>query len=88
VDRQVGNLPAQLSSFVGRDRELAELKPLLSQVRLLTLTGVGGCGKTRLAIELTGTAQDHFPDGVWFVDLAPVSAPARHQFGPPTGPRR
>jgi predicted ATPase/DNA-binding CsgD family transcriptional regulator len=77
LDRQVGNLPAQLSSFVGRDLELAELKPLLSQVRLLTLTGVGGCGKTRLGIQVANAARDLFPDGVWFVDLAPVSAPAQ-----------
>jgi predicted ATPase/DNA-binding CsgD family transcriptional regulator len=77
LDRQVGNLPAQLSSFIGRDLELAELKPLLSQVRLLTLTGVGGCGKTRLGIQLASAARDRFRDGVWFVDLASVSSPAQ-----------
>jgi predicted ATPase/DNA-binding CsgD family transcriptional regulator len=80
LDQKAGNLPAQLSSFVGRDVELAELKALLSQVRLLTLTGVGGCGKTRLGIQLATAARDRFPDGVWFVDLASVVASAQVPF--------
>ncbi len=80
LDQKVGNLPRQLSSFVGRDRELAELKPLLAQVRLLTLTGVGGCGKTRLGIQLASATTDSFPDGVWFVDLAPISMSAQVSF--------
>ena len=68
-------LPAQRSSFVGREAELAEGLELLSQSRLLTLTGPGGTGKTRLAIELAAAAADKFPDGVTYVPLAPVSDP-------------
>ena len=67
------NLPAQRTSFVGRERELAEVKGALARTRLVTLTGMGGSGKTRLALEaargLTGT----YPDGVWFVELAGLS---------------
>jgi predicted ATPase/DNA-binding SARP family transcriptional activator len=65
-----GNLPAQLTSFVGRDDELSRVAKLLEECRLITLTGPGGAGKTRLAIE-TGAGLD-LPDGVWFVPLAPV----------------
>lgn len=70
------NLPAQLSSFIGRQRELAELDALLATTRLLTLTGAGGVGKTRLALEAAGRAMPRFPDGVWLVDLAPLTEPA------------
>src|SRR5215204_4381518 len=70
------NLPASISSFVGRERELAEVRARLEQARLLTLTGVGGCGKTRLAVELARAVLRRYPDGVWFVELAPVSDPA------------
>jgi predicted ATPase/DNA-binding SARP family transcriptional activator len=65
-----GNLPAQLTSFVGRDDELSRVAKLLGESRLITLTGPGGAGKTRLAIE-AGARLD-VPDGVWFVPLAPV----------------
>jgi predicted ATPase/DNA-binding SARP family transcriptional activator len=65
-----GNLPAQLTSFVGRDDELSRVAKLLGESRLITLTGPGGAGKTRLAIE-AGASLD-VPDGVWFVPLAPV----------------
>jgi predicted ATPase/DNA-binding SARP family transcriptional activator len=68
-----GPLPAQRTSFVGRESELAEARELLSRSRLLTLTGPGGTGKTRLAIELAAAAARNFPDGVAFVPLAPVS---------------
>ena len=68
-------LPAQRSSFVGRGAELTEGLELLSRSRLLTLTGPGGTGKTRLAIELAAAAADNFPDGVTYVPLAPVSDP-------------
>jgi predicted ATPase len=66
-------LPEQRTSFVGRELELAEAHELLSRSRLLTLTGPGGTGKTRLAIELAAGAARDFPDGVTFVPLAPVS---------------
>lgn len=69
------NLPAQLSSFVGRQQELAEIEKLLRGARLVTLTGAGGCGKTRLALHAAASVLDEFPDGVWFVDLAPVAHP-------------
>jgi predicted ATPase/class 3 adenylate cyclase len=69
-------LPAQLTSFVGRDNELAEAGRLLEQHRLLTLTGPGGTGKTRLAIEIAGVAAEAFADGTWFVPLDAVRDPA------------
>jgi predicted ATPase/DNA-binding XRE family transcriptional regulator len=67
------NLPAQLTSFIGREREMADVKRLLVQSRLVTLTGSGGCGKTRLAIQVTADLIEEFPDGVWFVQLVPLS---------------
>jgi predicted ATPase/DNA-binding SARP family transcriptional activator len=69
------NLPAQASSFVGREGELSELRGLLSSARVLTLTGAGGVGKTRLALEVAGAVLGRWRDGVWFVDLAPLSDP-------------
>ena len=66
------NLPALLTSFVGRRLELIELGELLTETRLVTLTGAGGSGKTRLAIELGRQVLDGYPDGVWFVDLRGV----------------
>ncbi|MGH8571704.1 MAG: ATP-binding protein, partial [Gammaproteobacteria bacterium] len=64
------NLPSELTSFVGRSVELAEVGELLGQVRLLTLTGAGGCGKTRLALQAAAGAMDGHLDGVWWVELA------------------
>jgi len=69
------NLSESLTSFVGRGHELAELSSLVASSRLLTLTGAGGVGKTRLSVRLGLTVADRFPDGVWLVDLAPISAP-------------
>ena len=68
-------LPTQLSRFIGRERELQELAALLGRDRLVTLTGPGGSGKTRLGLELARRVSDRFPDGVLFVDLAPISDP-------------
>src|SRR5205823_14208021 len=67
------NLPAEVSSFVGREQQLAELRRLLHRSRLITLTGPGGAGKTRLALRLAGEVMDHYPDGVRLVELAPVT---------------
>ena len=66
-------LPVQLTSFVGRDAELTQVRGLLSENRLLTLTGAGGAGKTRLAVQLAGQLTGEFSDGVWYVDLAPIT---------------
>ncbi len=71
-----GNLPVPLTSFVGRVLELEEARRLVGEHRLVTLTGAGGCGKTRLAIEVSRLVPDMFPDGVWFCDLGPLSDPS------------
>ncbi len=70
------NLPLQLSSFVGREKELAEVKRLLEDARLVTLTGSGGCGKTRLALAAAGELAEEFEDGVWLVELASLADPS------------
>ena len=69
------NLPVQVSSFIGRDAELGEVGRLIAASRLVTLTGSGGAGKTRLALQLAAGLLDGSGDGVWFVDLAPLSGP-------------
>ena len=66
------NLPQQVTSFVGREREIEELRALLKSARLVTLTGVGGLGKTRLSLQVAAIVVDDFPDGVWLVELAPI----------------
>jgi predicted ATPase len=66
-------MPAPLTRFVGREAELAFVAELLAESRLVTLTGPGGAGKTRLALRLASLVQDGFPDGVWFVDFSPLS---------------
>ncbi len=71
-----GNLPRQVTSFVGRDTEVAELVGLVRSHELVTLTGVGGVGKTRRAVQLAAEMASEFPDGVWLVELAPVGEPA------------
>jgi predicted ATPase/DNA-binding SARP family transcriptional activator len=71
-----GNLPAPVTSFVGRHAELAEARNLMRRSRLVTLTGPGGSGKTRLAVELARSSLEAFADGVWLVELDAVSNPA------------
>lgn len=67
------NLPQPLSNFIGHEHDLADCAQLLERTRLLTLTGIGGCGKTRFAIKLAEQVLSAFRDGAWFVDLAPVA---------------
>jgi predicted ATPase len=69
------NLPYQLTSFIGREQEIAQLESLVTSNRLVTLTGAGGAGKTRLAIEVASRLTDAFADGVWLVELAALSDP-------------
>jgi predicted ATPase len=66
------NLPARLTDLIGRDRVVAEIRALLADARLVTLVGAGGIGKTRAALEVGAQEVDRWPDGVWFVELAPV----------------
>ena len=70
------NIPLQLTSFVGRSEEITEVKRRLRDTRLLTLTGFGGCGKTRLALQVAAESLEEYPDGVWLVELAALSDPA------------
>ncbi len=75
-DRPTNNLPVQLTSFIGRAREMDDIRKLLSTERLLTLSGPGGSGKTRLALQAAAELSEQFPDGVFFVALAPVTDPS------------
>ena len=77
LDTQPNNLPVQLTSFVGREKEIAEIKASFSASRLVTLTGSGGTGKTRLSIEVGTEELTHFSNGVWLIELAPLSDPAQ-----------
>ena len=74
--RGAGNLPAELTSFVGRRHEVAEVRRLLAESRLVTLTGVGGVGKTRLALRAAAELRRAFRDGVWLVQLDQLRDPA------------
>src|SRR5271168_4375149 len=76
LDTSPGNLRRAATSFIGRESEVAEVEAALRAHRLVTLTGVGGVGKTRLALEVAARLVDEFPDGVWFFDLAAVADPA------------
>ncbi|MBK7975157.1 MAG: tetratricopeptide repeat protein [Deltaproteobacteria bacterium] len=73
LDAIPNNLPVQLTHFIGRERSLAELTELLARSRLVTLTGSGGAGKTRLSLQLGGELLERFSHGVWFVELAPIA---------------
>ena len=75
LDRPVGNLPIQVTSFIGREDEIDEVNGLLSTARLVTLAGAGGSGKTRLAQEIGLSLIEDYPDGVWFIGLATLSDP-------------
>jgi predicted ATPase/class 3 adenylate cyclase len=75
LDASPGNLRPQTTSFIGRESEVAELQGAVKAHRLVTLTGVGGVGKTRLAVEVAGRLADEFPDGVWVFELAAVTDP-------------
>ena len=75
LDASPGNLRPQTTSFIGRESEVAELQGAVKAHRLVTLTGVGGVGKTRLALEVAARLADEFPDGVWFFELAAVTDP-------------
>jgi predicted ATPase len=76
LDASPGNLRVPTTSFIGRESEVAELQTAVKAHRLVTLTGVGGVGKTRLALEVAARRADEFPDGVWFFELAAVTDPA------------
>ena len=79
LDTHPHNLPIQLSSFVGREQVIEQIKRQLSETRLLTLSGSGGCGKTRLALQVAGEVMDDFPDGVWLAELGSLVQPSEVQ---------
>ncbi len=72
ADATLANLPGQLTSFIGREREIDAVLELMQTNRIVSVLGVGGCGKTRLSVEVASRAVHDFPDGVWFVALAPI----------------
>jgi len=72
VTQMPNNLPQQATSFVGRERELDEVKALLGTARLITLLGMGGLGKTRLSLQVAAEVMPQYPDGAWFIDLTPI----------------
>ena len=75
MDETQAHLPEEPNSFIGRERELSELRQILRRTRALTLCGPGGIGKTRLALRVLATVAAEFPDGVWFVELADLRQP-------------
>ena len=75
LDAYHHNLPAQMTSFIGREKEMAEIKQAINEHRLVTLTGSGGTGKTRLSLQVSADLLDQFRDGVWFIELAPLTNP-------------
>jgi predicted ATPase/class 3 adenylate cyclase len=77
LEHTPNNLPHALTAFIGRERELAEARSLIASHRLVTVVGMGGLGKTRLALHAAAAALDDFPDGVWLVELAAIEDPRR-----------
>lgn len=75
LDTFPNNLPIQLTNFIGREKEISRVKQLLRDHRLVTLTGSGGTGKTRLSLQVAADMLGHFPQGIWFVELAPLTDP-------------
>jgi predicted ATPase len=75
LDALPGNLPRQMTTFVGRDAEIASIAALLREASLVTLTGVGGVGKTRLSLQVAAEVVPHFPDGAWLCEFAPLADP-------------
>lgn len=73
LEASPNNLPQQVTTFIGREREQEEIKDALRKSRLLTLTGIGGMGKTRLSLQVAADVVNDYPDGVWFVELAPIT---------------
>ena len=88
LDATPNNLPQQVTSFIGRERELAEIRRALEKSRLVTLLGAGGIGKTRMSLQAAADVMDDYPDGVWLVELAPVADAAAGAAGDRVGPRR
>lgn len=76
LDELPNNLPLQVTSFVGRDKEVAEIKGLLNKSRLVSLVGSGGVGKTRMALQVGADLLDGYPDGVWLIELGSLSDPS------------
>jgi len=76
LDSIPNNLPLQLTNFIGREKEISEIMEIIRQARLVTLTGVGGSGKTRLALQAAADLTEEFSNGAWFMDLAPLSDPS------------
>jgi hypothetical protein len=76
LDARPNNLPIQLTSFIGREKEMKHVKETLKLNRLVTLASAGGSGKTRLALQTAAEVIDEYENGVWFVDLAAVNDPA------------
>jgi predicted ATPase/class 3 adenylate cyclase/Tfp pilus assembly protein PilF len=77
LDSTPNNLPQQLTTFIGREQEIAQIKKLIRTARIITLTGAGGCGKTRLALHVAADVLEDYPDGVWLVELAALADPLR-----------
>lgn len=75
LDAYRHNLPVQLTSFIGREKEMGDISEIVREHRLVTLTGIGGTGKTRLSLQVSADLIDEYTDGVWFIQLAPLSDP-------------